>query len=262
MKQDIFNGKRFLYFVRKEYLYDRNFFLRSVANFCGFLMLLLIFASVSYYKSHHLPDVGAFTLGFIPVIFYTFGCKVSSVIMTERLSMKTSRIADLMIPVTNFEKYIIRWFFCTIGYPLFLAISLVFMYILIFLLASFFPQLMDGTLQILHIAIQRFLLHSGVFFMFMILYLYLQSFFILGGTFWQKKGYQKTSIALIVIVIIIGVISYLLNMYIVLIGPNCSQNAQYLLILLTLVNWVASYIRLARMEIINNGLLIHGLQRK
>ncbi len=210
---DFFDIKRFSLLAKRDIAENRKKYLLQFLSIFGILAIVLTYNSYTYYDSmtkyaYEIDDwlsvnQGIFIIG--QVLFLAFGCMSASALM-DPINTKAKKISYLMNPASSFEKYFLRWVMAVV---VFIAL-----YIVAFLMADFvqwlictirypesevrsvdYSQLIKTEYPTSRVIYQEWYL---VFLAFSF-YLYMQSLFILGSTFWQKNTFIKTFSAGLVI---------------------------------------------------------------
>ncbi|MDR0891279.1 MAG: hypothetical protein LBN24_01520 [Mediterranea sp.] len=192
---------------------------------------------------------------------------ISASFLMEPMKTKTSRIAELTLPATPFERFIVRWLVFTVGFLL--------VYFLLFRLADWtrvavfsiaYPKAdairslpmfdylvgsQTGHWTLVPGALQLWLL--------ILLYLFVQSLFVLGSALWPKNAFLKTfAVGFILFVvyalIVTGEVMWLTDRHTSL--PNfwtltTSWGAIGVLSVLTIFCWTLAYFRFKESEVIN-----------
>jgi hypothetical protein len=143
-------------------------------------------------------------------LFAIFGIVIASTLM-DPMNNKTKRISYLAVPASNVEKVFSRWLLVTVGYVIAFFVALWLADAIRVAICSFnYPNMEVGFMDLGKIAqtgksnfAQGYMLPSfAIFYLFLSMYFFLQSIFILGATFWEKASYVKTFSAAIVLVIL------------------------------------------------------------
>ena len=203
-------------------------------------------------------------------LFWGFGCLFASLMM-EKMKNKTKRIAYLMTPATNFEKFFSRFLPVVIVFIIafFLAFKLA-DYTRIAILSMRYPEFNITAVNIsqglcsqnLDSMTHNWMELTALF----SVYLFFQSLFILGSTLWYKNPFIKTLATGIVITLLFYAVDALLvnslfnESQLFSAGDYCGEiiekwitrrNLILFFSFLTLFNWVISYFRFKDSEIIN-----------
>lgn len=208
------------------------------------------------------------------IVFFFFGIAAASILMSP-MSNKTKRISFLANPSSSLEKFIYRWLIVTVGYTvIFLSIIYLADAARIFISYLRNPKLETAFIDFSKIAGKggeryEFYTESDVMMILTTFYLFMQSVFILGSTFWAKNSLIKTSSACLIIV---GVYALITNFFSSLVLGKNSQSAldqslfffentksaedyKSVLFLIfssfAIIFWVISYFRFKESEIIN-----------
>lgn len=203
-------------------------------------------------------------------LFWGFGCLFASLMM-EKMKDKTKRIAYLMTPATNFEKFFSRFLPAVIVFIIafFLAFKLA-DYTRIAILSMRYPEFNITAVNISQGLCSQnpdAMTHNWIEFAALFsVYLFFQSLFILGSTLWYKNPFIKTLATGIAITLLFYAVDALLvnslfnESQLFSVGDYCREiiekwttrrNIIFLFSVLTLFNWVISYFRFKDSEIIN-----------
>jgi len=200
--------------------------------------------------------------------FFVFGALSASFTM-ERMKTKTSRTAVLMTPATMFEKFFSRWLIFTIGFLViyFFAFRLA-DYTRVLIYSVKYPDMeaiaplslshligKGGTLTSLCSGFKELMLWVSLFF-------FVQSCFILGSSIWPKNAFLKTFVAGILIILVYGLVAggliklLFLDNYYYSNNMDVSRNEGLCLgilvpALFALLNWTLAYYRFKESEIIH-----------
>lgn len=269
IKDTFFSSSRFMNLCRKEMVESwRTNLLRMVMVFG---IMVVIFVINGYFKYRWWPQraetdpMVEYALNYFIVLGNIFGCLFASMTFTK-LKSKTSRLSLIMTPATPFEKYFSRWIISTVVF--------IIVFIILFMLADYtrviicrliYPEttIIPASLKYLakdvgNISMGR---EMGIGEM-MILYLFTQSFFLLGSAVWPKNSFIKTFAAGLFIQIsymLVAVLTARLlwgeNIYI---SDSSNVNIDSILNIVTgilvffiLFNWTVAYYRFKETEIIN-----------
>lgn len=275
LKNNIFDRSRFTNFLMKDLIENWKSNLLRIISMYGLITIVFFFNNYFSFKNYSPTNlyvanqVESFGLVLFLWCLWGFGC-VSASLTFERMKTKIGKISLLMSPVTSLEKYLVRWFLMTI---VFLAV-----FLLVFKLADysrvlFFSILYPDIDIIKPISLMHMVGNSNeywslfpsnsTFICMVSVYLFFQSFFLLGSAFWPKNAFLKTFAVLLVIFFIYAFTALFLNDKIL---NNPSGGFGYLMCLsrdeiilgvsivsftLALLNWVIAYFRFKEAEVIN-----------
>lgn len=211
LKNNIFDRSRFTNFLMKDLIENWKSNLLRIISMYGLITIVFFFNNYFSFKNYSPTNlyvanqVESFGLVLFLWCLWGFGC-VSASLTFERMKTKIGKISLLMSPVTTLEKYLVRWFLMTI---VFLAV-----FLLVFKLADysrvlFFSILYPDIDIIKPISLMHMVGNSNeywslfpsnsTFICMVSVYLFFQSFFLLGSAFWPKNAFLKTFAVLLVI---------------------------------------------------------------
>ncbi|NDV45904.1 hypothetical protein D0T49_02435 [Paludibacter sp. 221] len=206
---NIFSIKRFWFVTKKNFL--ENWKQYSVQALTMFGIMFVIFLSISFdhYKDleqGYAHDTEILLLAWSSILFLIFGIFTASTFM-EPMRNKTKRIAYLINPSSNLEKFLSRWLIVSVGYVIMFFVCLWLADMLrVAILSIRFPQFDIPMLDFGRMMPTEgknnisFVFFSRSFFsMWVGVYTLTQSLFILGATFWEKATFVKTFSAGIII---------------------------------------------------------------
>lgn len=275
IRDTFFDLHRFVNVCRKEMVEGWKANLLRIVLMYGVLAIALIWNAYIAYAGHSYRErieCNIWAFGVVAFIWgiVIMGCLSASFTM-ERMKTKTNRVAMLMTPATQFEKFLARWVVFTFG---FLVVYLVaykladWTRVLVFMVK--YPE-MDSISQVPlcsymagecrncmgywmdYLGYEEFILGVSGYFFF-------QSCFVLGSSIWPKNTFLKTftaGVILVIAYILIGsVLSKLLfkGEYIYANWPSGEVGltlTTLLFFVMALVNWVLAYFRFKESEIIN-----------
>lgn len=267
--------KRFTLLYKKDFIENWKTMLLRFVMLYAIMAIIFSFIGLSEFKSrtnyNYNPSNGDNNY-LIPAtfIFWGFGCLFASLMM-EKMKDKTKRIAYLMTPATNFEKFFSRFLPVVIVFIIafFLAFKLA-DYTRIAILSIRYPEFNITAVNITQglcsqnpgAMTDNWMEFTALF----SVYLFFQSLFILGSTLWYKNPFIKTLATGIAITLLFYAVDALLvnslfnESQLFSVGDYCREiiekwttrrNIIFLFSVLTLFNWVISYFRFKDSEIIN-----------
>lgn len=253
---------RFVNYCRKDMVESWRTNLLRVLLLYGVMTVVILWISYFEYRKTSIGVdkedlIWEFSTGFFLWALFGFGCLSASFTM-EKMKSKTSRLAMLMIPATSFEKYLFRWFFSTV---VFLVVFLIAFWltdctrVLVYSLA--YPEI--SKISVLPIS------HFDQFFpnfrVFLALYFFIQSCFVLGSTIWPKNAFLKTFVAGAIIAVVYSLLGTWMGDLFYderahSLATRLGQETKFtfvciILYVFTLFNWVFAYFRFKESEIIN-----------
>ncbi|MDR2473683.1 MAG: hypothetical protein LBD53_09025, partial [Tannerella sp.] len=111
-----FNIKRFGLVFRKDLMENLKRYALLLLAILGIMTIILTTISLDYYD-HSYNNLNNMLLQWLSYMFSTFGILFASTFMTP-MNSKIKRIAYLVSPASNLEKYLSRWMIITVGYIL------------------------------------------------------------------------------------------------------------------------------------------------
>ena len=207
---NIFSFRRFGLILSKDFQENWKKYVLLFLTMFGIMAVILCIVSYNEYsyininQTHHdINNVSLLTAA--SLFFLGFGVLFSSTLM-DSMKEKTTRISFLTIPVSNFEKFISRWLIVTVGFIIafFIALWLADA-VRVVNLSYKYPELNFGFLDFSKligpktekgydgVVVPTYnVYHNKYFFTFCIgIYALLQSLFILGATFWERRHLLK-----------------------------------------------------------------------
>jgi len=267
--------KRFTLLYKKDFIENWKTMLLRFVMLYAIMAIIFSFIGLSEFKSrtnyNYNPSNGDNNY-LIPAtfIFWGFGCLFASLMM-EKMKDKTKRIAYLMTPATNFEKFFSRFLPAVVVFIIafFVAFKLA-DYTRIAILSIRYPEFNITAVNITQglcsqnpgAMTDNWMEFTALF----SVYLFFQSLFILGSTLWYKNPFIKTLATGIAITLLFYAVDALLvnslfnESQLFSVGDYCRgiiekwttrRNIIFLFSVLTLFNWVISYFRFKDSEIIN-----------
>lgn len=265
--------KRFMDLCRKELVEHWRTYLLRLLLMYGVMSVILLWNGYFVYESYayalpHDGDVCRFGLLGMVWFLFVFG-SFSASYMMEGMKSKTGRIAVLMMPATNFEKYFSRWLIAVVVF--FVVFLLAFRLadytrVLVYTLA--YPDI--NTIRPINLGYligpsseHYVLADSGAGFVSLFLgYLFFQSCFVLGSTVWPKNALVKTFVTGGLIMLIYFLVFWgLIELFFSGIDHTTykvewSQDTALMIFssvlgVATLLNWVLGYYRFKESEVIH-----------
>lgn len=173
---------------------------RSVLLFSGlfiFVVMLLIALisglSVSSLSGSRQPDLVSTEIGVMLIAFFLFGCRVASGSFSS-IAKKPGAISLFTTPVTAIEQCVVRWIFML---PVYLIWSIVCVWLADGLKYVIVKYVFGGSAAILPwgaiFCFSNSLAMENIY-MFMMLFIFIQSLFFLGSVFWRRHNFIKSVI--------------------------------------------------------------------
>lgn len=273
MKNNLFSFQRFLLVLRKDIMENGKKNLIFLFSGYGIFAVVLIWNSYLYYDGN--PSTAAAhniqLIAISGVIFCILGFIYASTLMNP-MSSKVKRTTFLMNPASSMEKYLSRWIQVVVIYLI--------LYFVLFFLADAtrvlycsirFPK---EDIDFIHLSKlvspygikspEYFFAEWRYLFLASSIYLFIQSIFILGSTFWEKNTFVKTFAAGIAFLLIYysictGVMTLVFGNLKEANIPSGLENiseeviqncAIVILCTLSLFDWVLGYFRFKESELI------------
>ena len=197
---NIFNIKRFGLVFRKDMLENWKRYLLLFITMLGMITIVITWTSFeNYNKDHYRPDLNYTLLKILLLMFGAFGLLFSSTFMNP-MNSKIKRMAYLINPSSNLEKYLSRWVIVTAGYVISFFIALLIADILRIGMCS--VRYSEANVTFLDLtkliymgnswSYSGYIFNKELFIITTATYLLFQSLFILGSTFWEKSTFIKT----------------------------------------------------------------------
>lgn len=202
-----FDIKRFGGLLSKDVQENGKRYMLQFLAMLGIMMIVFTWISLDFYYNFErypsyfkIENLDMDLLKSVLPMFLGFGVLMASTLM-EQMGSKAKRISYLLIPASNFEKYISRWLVVTVGYVVafFIALWLADAFRVAICLIKY-PNLdvhlMDFSLLMPKVGEDRsgdfIFFDRYMFITYVGFYLFIQSLFVLGATFWEKLSFVKT----------------------------------------------------------------------
>jgi hypothetical protein len=199
-----FNFKRFGLVFRKDLMENGKRYILLFLTMLGIMTIILTWQSLDYYSSvkkfgSNYENINTNLLLSLSAIFGVFGLLFASTFMSP-MNSKTKRIAYLISPSSNLEKFLSRWIIVTIGYIIAFFITLWITDVLrVGICSARFPDLEVKFLDLTKLIFtgegwknNEYVFEKDLFIIVISMYFLFRSIFILGSTFWEKAGFIKT----------------------------------------------------------------------
>lgn len=273
------NIKRFGWVLGKDIRENWKRYALQFLVLFGVITIVFFILSNARYKlasldfGSQITDFGL--LNAASILFAIFGILFSSTLM-EPMRSKVKRIAYLSNPASDLEKFLSRWLIVTVGFVIAFCCALWMADLLRVAVFSVrfpkvdvrmidwsrlvFPGEKHGTITIGYLFPHRSLFGLGV-----AAFLFCQSLYVLGATFWEKSSFMKTFAALCIISLLyipVARLAYLwafpdpdafaVSMNMLNLGSDINSlwYVNGVLLLMAVVNWVLAGFRFRESEII------------
>lgn len=245
-----FSFTRFGLLFRKDIVENKNLYLLGALVIFGILVILITILGLDH-ADNYVPN-GAnrhISIDFFNFFFFfmvAFSLIFASVVFS-RMNNKAKRIAEIVLPASALEKFIVKWLIVVVFYTV--AYIIVFFsanYVSYLIVKLFYPQV-----PMIGLSINNDL--STV-----VAYLLLQSFYIWGGVVMPKLSFVKTSVLLFICMLVYYIYYCLLGLvvgelfYLRQAGTICDERIIYSAI--TVMLWILAYFRYKE-ETVNYKLL-------
>ncbi len=194
MKNLVFNPSRFGYLLRNDI--ELNYKRVLLAALAFFAFLAVFMASVAFDSSGNDLDFHSWVY---PNTMIFFGCIFTGFAFKEMANVH-ERHFYLSLPASHLEKFTVRWLLTVLGFPLIFTLS----YLLFSWISGIVIKNFGG--EELHVY-NPFSLGGYVF---LRVYISVQSLFLLGAIFFQKYTVIKTGATLFVLTILGALLTMLL----------------------------------------------------
>lgn len=262
-----FSISRFSYLIRKELVeHWKAHTLQLVAIFAGLLIFSLwtsytIYSDFanhltytdSYYTYctlHHSDPQWAMQGRLFYIALFAFGCYSASLI-TNDLRRVGKRISVLTTPVTPLENWLSRWTIYTILFLImFLITFIVSDYLRVLIYKLLYPSLSNILLPCgFHQCHDFFIKVPTRIFNFLFLYMFVQSFYVMGSSFFPRQSFLKTTfIGFLMGATFVFIVVYITSPY--SIDPNTAL-LNISLAVFAIIMWALAYYRFKDIEIID-----------
>ena len=206
---NIFNIKRFGLAFRKDTLENWKRYMLLFLTMLGIITIIITWISLDNFKAEKTNlEINKNILRGLSLMFGAFGLIFASTFMNP-MNSKIKRMAYLINPSSNLEKYLTRWIIVTVGYAIsFFAALWIADLFRVGICSASYPEaevmFLDITKLIANgdtMEINDYLFGKEPFVLVAALLFLFQSLFILGSTFWEKSTFVKTFSALILILL-------------------------------------------------------------
>ncbi|WP_321517929.1 hypothetical protein [uncultured Bacteroides sp.] len=273
IKNNFISFKRFTLLYKKDFIENWKTMLLRFVMLYAIMAIIFSFIGLSEFKSRTNYNPSSVVTNYlIPAtfLFWGFGCLFASLMM-EKMKNKTKRIAYLMTPATNFEKFFSRFLPVVVVFIIAFVVAFKLAdYTKIAILSIRYPEFNIAAVNITQGLCSQMpdaMTHNWMEFTALFsVYLFFQSLFILGSTLWYKNPFIKTlATGITITLLFFAVDGLLVNSFfnesqLFSVGDYfgklmdkwaTKQNIILFFSLLTLFNWVISYFRFKDSEIIN-----------
>ena len=254
LNDNFFSWKRFSAYFRKLWVERWRTNLLRFGILFGLMLLISMWLSMMTYPGSreyfsgdnstdpvHIPQFGIFA-----VIFLLSGC-VMATDMLQGARNKSERISALTFPVTPFENWLARW---TMSVPLFIIAYFTCLYTVDSIRVAIFGTLFN-KLYIAYMPLFPSTFREGQMYLWLF-YFYTTAIYVLGGVFFPRKPFLKTS----VFVFILFWIGLFVQFGVALLSFNDDHGfAHYALTTFfwasVILLWWLSYLRFKELEVID-----------
>lgn len=204
---ETFSAKRMGVLMKKYVVENRMSLLISVG--CVTLAMAIIGLVNGWSYGYSDLDGNLVEIGFLTNAFFLFGMIVAASPAFDTMWNQKSAIVTLMTPVSQFEKFLVRWI---VSVPCYVVWGLFSAFFADVLKKFFVVYVMGGEIDMIR---WRCFLFGGegvdinsnptVFYSTLLLFIFIQSFYLLGSVVWRKKNFIKTTYVLVVLFVVYGV---------------------------------------------------------
>lgn len=220
---DIFDFKRFGLVIEKDIQERSKHYLLLFVLMLGVIAVVSTLITYTYFYSPvqlnemELLELNNRLIIVILIFFAVLGCIIASTIM-EPMNSKVKKISFLSFPASDFEKFLSRWLIVTVGYVLlfiiavFVADALRVGFCSLIFTRSPIPWI-DWTFIAGHndTVYYSSFVFSEVYYLHLAfsIFLFSQSLYVLGATFWPRFSFIKTYFAKQVLGVLFLVFCYI-----------------------------------------------------
>jgi len=261
MNTNTFSFSRMMMLFKKDYEENLKSYLWNIATMLGILLIAYLYFLHDAPERMTQDNLTRKGLSFLFWGLFIYGIISASAAMGN-LKNKQSRLAIMMLPATPLEKYLYRWIFFTL-IPLLSYILFAFAadYIRMFLFSIIYPDSAIVPINWGQIVANNGEWHLtqnfSYFAIFVSLYFFIQSLFVLGSSLWPRNSFFKTALAILALYVVffhvftatVSLTGFSGNVYFG--GDFVKFLVLTLLILFTLFNWTLAYFRFKESEINN-----------
>lgn len=204
---EIFSAKRMGRLMKKYVVENRMSLLISAG--CVTLAMVIIGLVNGWCYGYSALDGSVVEIGFLTFAFYMCGMIVAASPAFKTMWDSKSSIVTLMTPASQMEKFLVRWI---VSVPCYVVWGLLSAFFADVLKKFFVVYVMGGEIDMIK---WRCFLFGGegvdmdsnptVFYSTLLLFIFIQSFYLLGSIVWRKKNFIKTTYVLVVLFVVYGV---------------------------------------------------------
>lgn len=205
---EIFSAKRMGRLMKKYVVENRMSLLISAG--CVTLVMVIIGLvngwayGYSKWQNGHIEE-----LVFMTIAFYMCGMIVAASPAFKSMWDTKSTIATLMTPASQMEKFLVRWI---VSVPCYVVWGLLSAFLADVLKKLFVVYVMGGEISMLDWGSMLFGMKvtnvhcdSSEFYSVLLVFIFIQSFYLLGSVVWRKKNFIKTTYVLVILFIVYAV---------------------------------------------------------
>jgi len=203
---NILNIKRFGLVFRKDFLENWKRYTLLFLTMLGIITVMITWNYLDHYydvekvgEQYANSNINRKILSYASLLFGGFGLIFASTFASP-MNNKFKKITYLVSPSSNVEKYLSRWIIITIGYIISFFIAFwIADFLRVGICLARYPELEITFLDLTKLInlngkwpFSEYAFNRPLFMISVSIYLLLQSFFILGATFWEKNSFIKT----------------------------------------------------------------------
>ncbi|MCM1051034.1 MAG: hypothetical protein NC349_03660 [Paenibacillus sp.] len=204
---ETFSAKRMGVLMKKYVVENRMSLLISAG--CVTLVMVIIGIINGWSYGYSYLDGSLVEIGFMTNAFFLCGMIVAASPAFDTMWNQKNAIVTLMTPASQLEKFIVRWI---VSVPCYVVWGLFSAFFADVLKKFFVVYVMGGEIDMLK---WNSILFGGegvdmdsnptVFYSTLLLFIFIQSFYLLGSIVWRKKNFIKTTYVLVVLFVVYGV---------------------------------------------------------
>lgn len=255
---NFFSAKRFGLVFRNDFLENKKLYLLGLLFVFGIVLIIAIGVGgvlyaekcSQFYKGVLIGnsdpmDVNMLTLFCLGSIVFT--CVVAS-FSFSKMKSKQGRIADLTLPASHFEKFLVRWLNTVVLSMLaFVIVFFIADLLRVFIFGILYPELPISLTSMIDFAFSE---EGRIFKMWLFNLMLLQSVYFLGSVCMPKYSLIKT----FVVVMLVTICYSVFMMWISLFNDaklQTSEHIEYWYCGMTIINYIVAYYRYRESEVIH-----------
>ena len=194
--------------LMKKYVVENRMSLLISAG-CVTLAMVIIGLVNGWSYGYSYLDGSVVEIGFMTNAFFLCGMIVAASPAFKTMWDTKSTIATLMTPASQMEKFLVRWI---VSVPCYVVWGLLSAFFADVLKKLFVVYVMGGEISMLDWGSMLFGMKgtnvhcdSSEFYSVLLVFIFIQSFYLLGSVVWRKKNFIKTTYVLVILFIVYAV---------------------------------------------------------